>query len=273
LERLPWADAFGGRPDILTLVATESGYIAGGTSAGSAALWSSPDGMAWTRVEDPAAGLGHGGISDLQRTADGLVAVGWQDTNGTSDGAIWTSATGADWRRLPVGLLEGKLETRLDRIVVWAGGWFILGLEGTHEERIACEGAARVASAAAPVLPPAPTPDQSCGWGVEVHWLSPDGHGWQRDVPIGAQRGAIIPDGALIEFRLIAAGGPGLVVLGEGSEVGSAGIFVSADGIQWQAVDPPGVFPPGTLPTGFAIGGRTIATVLEGPSAWLGTVR
>ncbi|HEV8697397.1 MAG TPA: hypothetical protein VGQ89_06880 [Candidatus Limnocylindrales bacterium] len=272
-QRLPWPDAFGQRPEILSLAANASGYVAGGTSASSAALWSSPDGVAWTRVDDPAAGLDEGGISDIERTADGLVAVGWQDVDGTSDGAVWTSTTGAEWRRLPVALLEGKLETRLDRIVAWAGGLFVLGLEGTHEERLACERAGRVASAARPEHAPAPAVDFSCGWGVETHWLTSDGREWQRDIPIGAQRGAIIPDGELIEFRLVAAGGPGLVVLGEGSKVGSAGIYVSADGTRWQAVGPAGVFPSGSLPNGFAVGGRTIATVVDGPRAWIGSVR
>jgi hypothetical protein len=272
-ERLPWPDAFGARPEMASLVAIESGYVAGGTADGSAALWSSPDGVDWTRIDDPDSGLGAGGILDIQRTADGLVAVGWQNVGDTSDGAIWTSTTGADWRRLPVAILEGKLETTLFRVVPWAGGWFVIGNEGTHQDRLACEGFGRVASATEPEGEPAPPPNQSCGWGVETHWLTADGQEWRRDIPIGAQPGAIIPDGTLIEFRLIAAGGPGLVALGEGSKVNAAGIYVSGDGIQWQALPPPGVFPSAGLPSGFAVGGRTIAVVVEGPGAWIGSVR
>lgn len=273
LDRLPWPDTFGVRSEISTLAATESLYLAGGTAAGSAAVWSSPDGAAWTRIEDPAAGLGAGGLFDIEPAADGLVAVGWQDVDGTSDGAVWTSPTGAEWRRLPVALLEGPLETTIYRVVPWAGGWFLIGQEGTHADRIACEGIARVASVSDPEGGNAPPPDFSCGWGVETHWLTADGRDWQRDIPIGAQPGAVIPDGALIELRLISAGGPGLVVLGEGSRVGSAGIFVSADGIRWQVTAPGGVFPGGSIPNGLAVGGRTIVAVVEGPSAWIGLAR
>ena len=46
-------------------------------------------------------------------------------------------------------------------------------------------------------------------------------------MPAGAPNGIVPKAGDLIEFRLVSAGGPGLVVLGEGADVGAASIFVS----------------------------------------------
>lgn len=271
--RLPWPEAFGGESQIMGLAATQTGYAAGGTLDGLATIWTSPDGAAWTRVDDPGAGLGPGGVNDVEPTADGFVAVGWLDVGGTSDGAIWVSRTDETWKRVAADVLTGPLETTTQRVVPWAGGWFVVGQEGTHEERIACEQAGRVASIPEPALPRPLTHDFSCGWGVETHWLSADGAVWRRDVPIGARNQAVIPEGALIEFRLLAAGGPGLVALGEGSGVGAASIFVSDDGITWRPTAPIAQFPVGIVPNGFVVAGRAIAAVGDGPSAWLGAVR
>ena len=71
-----------------------------------AAVWTSPDGIAWSRVPDDDTALGGaGGQSMLSVTVGGpgLVAVGSEasSVNGFSDAAVWTSVDGITWTRVP----------------------------------------------------------------------------------------------------------------------------------------------------------------------------
>jgi hypothetical protein len=274
-QRLPYPAGLGPAGGLTRLVATVDHYVLSGRWNGAAAMWTSKDGATWTAVDGTAAGFGPGTIADVARTPDGLVAAGWLDVNGTYDGAVWTSGDGEHWKRIPADILVGPADTVVERVVPWAGGWFLVGSEGPHADRVRCEQlglAGQLASIDRPIDVGGPRLDLSCGWGSEVHWLTADGSGWQRVVPVGAQGGAAAKRGELIEFRLVAAGGPGLVVLGEGSETSVASIFVSADGVHWFPTGPDEQFPAGIIPSGFVIGGRVIAAVADGPSAWIGTV-
>jgi hypothetical protein len=275
-QRLPFPAALGQGDELTRIVGTADGYVLAGRSRGVATIWTSTDGATWTAVDGAAAGFGAGSITDVARTRDGLVAVGYLDVAGTYDGALWTSADGASWSRVTAEVLGGNKDTVIQKVVVWAGGWFLTGLEGPHAERVRCEQIGRIeqlASMNGRVDHPAPGLDLSCGWGSEVHWLTADGIAWQRVPAAGAQPGAVAKPGELIEFRLVAAGGPGLVVLGEGSDVGAASIFVSTDGVTWQPTAPDQQFLAGIVPYGVVISGRAIAAVADGPSAWIGTVR
>jgi hypothetical protein len=276
-ERLPYPAVIGPTDELTRLMATADLYVLAGRSNGAAAIWTSRDGAAWSAVDGAAAGFGPGSIADVARTASGFVAAGYLDVAGTYDGAVWTSPDGEHWTRVAADILTGKDDTAIQKVVVWAGGWFLVGLEGPHAERVRCEQlglAGQLASIDRPVdLDDGPRLDLSCGWGSEVHWLTADGTTWQRVAPAGSQGGVVAKRGELIEFRLVAAGGPGLVVLGEGSDVGAASIFVSADGVHWVATVPDEQFPVGIVPAGFVIGGRVLAAVADGPSAWIGTVR
>jgi len=274
-QRLPFPGAIGPAAGLSRVVATADRYVVGGGSKGIATIWTSKDGATWTAVDGAAAGFGPGLIADIARTPVGLVAVGHLDVGGTYDGAVWTSADGEAWTRIAANLLVGPDDTIVERVVPWAGGWLLIGQEGPHADRVRCEQlgqAGQLASIDGPVDGGGPAPNFSCGWGTEVHWLTADGSAWQRVAPAGLQ-GGVPKRGDLIEFRLVAAGGPGLVVLGEGSDVGAASIFVSADGINWQPTAPDRQIPSGIVPYGFVIGGRTIAAVADGPSAWIGTAR
>ena len=275
-QRLPYPAALGQGDELTRIVGTANGYVLAGRPRGLATIWTSTDGASWKAVDGVAAGFGAGSITDVARTPDDVLAVGYLDVAGTYDGALWTSADGANWSRATADLLGGNQDTVIQKVVVWAGGWFLIGLEGPHAERVRCEQIGKIgqlASLDGRVDNPAPGLDLSCGWGSEVHWLTADGTAWQRVPLAGAQPGVVAKRGELIEFRLVAAGGPGLVVLGEGSDVGAASIFVSADGVSWQPIAPDRQFPNGIVPYGFVIGGRAIAAVADGPSAWIGTVR
>jgi hypothetical protein len=275
-ERLPYPAAIGPTDELTRLVATADRYVLAGRSDGAAAIWTSQDGVEWGAVDGAAAGFGAGSIADVARTADGLVAVGLLDVGGTYDGAVWMSPDGDHWKRVVADLLTGNDDTAVEKVVVWAGGWFLIGSEGPHADRVRCEKlgqAGQLASIDSGVDDNSRDWDLSCGWGREVHWLTADGTTWQRVPSAAAPAGGRPKPGELIEFRLVNAGGPGLVVLGEGSDVGAASIFVSADGVNWRVTAPDKQFPDGVVPYGFVVGSRVIAAVADGPSAWIGTVR
>lgn len=275
-ERLPYPPTIAPGAELTRLVANADRYVLTGRSNGAATIWTSRDGASWAAVKDAAAGFGPGSVVDAARTATGFVAVGYLDVAGTYDGAVWTSPDGEHWTRLAADLLTGKLDTAVQKVVPWAGGWFLIGSEGPHADRVRCEQIGQIghlASVDGPIDTPPPGSDLTCGWGSDVHWLTADGTTWQRVAPAGAGPGAIAKPGELIEFRLVSAGGPGLVVLGEGSGGRAASIFVSADGVHWLPTAPDKQFPGGVVPYGFVVSGRVIAAVADGPTAWLGTVR
>jgi hypothetical protein len=66
-----------------------------------AAIWIR-EGDAWTSIDDDALrGTGDQQIEAVTvSAADEFVAVGWTDTNGEIDAAVWTSSDGQDWDRV-----------------------------------------------------------------------------------------------------------------------------------------------------------------------------
>ena len=67
-----------------------------GTAPIRALVWTSPDGLRWTRVADQAS-LGGGGMDTVVRGGPGFVAAG----NAAGVAAIWTSTSGSIWSRVP----------------------------------------------------------------------------------------------------------------------------------------------------------------------------
>ena len=89
-----------------------------------------------------------------------------------------------------------------------------MGSEGPPDERVACE--KLLGETASLDAPEPPRTALSCGWGRETHWWSRDGASWQRLEPIAPGPGeSPLPGPRAIEFRVITAGGSGLVNLGE----------------------------------------------------------
>jgi hypothetical protein len=67
-------------------------------------VWTSPDGITWSRVHDDEAVFG--GERDQVMVSvtvggPGLVAVGSDGSGGDEDAAVWTSPDGFTWSRVP----------------------------------------------------------------------------------------------------------------------------------------------------------------------------
>jgi hypothetical protein len=86
------------------VVPWRGGYLAGGYSdepalaRETAAVWTSPDGVAWTRVPDSPAFAGSH-ILGLAVGSAGLVAVGTIQDEVRGPAVAWSSADGQHWRR------------------------------------------------------------------------------------------------------------------------------------------------------------------------------
>ncbi|MGI8686780.1 MAG: hypothetical protein ACR2MO_17100 [Acidimicrobiales bacterium] len=143
------APSFGGPGDqsIDDCVATATGFVAaGGASIGDladAAVWTSLDGSAWSRVESPAlAGDDAQFVNGLAVAGAEVVAVGTDARDGRYAAALWHSDdAGATWDRVELGkpfaadryavatsivvsgdrVVVGGLVD--DRAAVWAGPW------------------------------------------------------------------------------------------------------------------------------------------------------
>ncbi len=80
------------------------GLVAVGSAANDGAVWTSPDGIIWSRVPHDEAVFGGGGVqgmSSVTAGGPGLVAVGWDGLGGDDNAAVWTSPDGIIWSRVP----------------------------------------------------------------------------------------------------------------------------------------------------------------------------
>lgn len=252
------------------IVGTRAGWVAGGTAGERPAIWSSPDGTSWLPVD---LGLdARGSVSDIASVGDRLLAVGTiDDAAGTHDGAIWTSVDGTRWQRVAERdpTLVDPDETELGRLIPFAGGLFLTGNYGDRAERLECE---RLLGLVAAEGSDGPTTAISCGWGREHHWLSRDGTAWDRLPPRDPLPGQPAPAGERpLEFRLVAAGGPGLVNLAEDTRPpdGDSAVWVSADGRSWQPLEVAGE-PPPTVQAGMVVLGRRVIAIGEAEFGGIG---
>jgi len=99
-------DPGGGRTWLHSVTVGGPGFVAVGSDSWAAAVWTSPDGVTWTRVpHDPGVfGEGaswetHSEMNAVTVGGPGLVAVG--NTDGYSNAAVWTSPDGYAWTRVP----------------------------------------------------------------------------------------------------------------------------------------------------------------------------
>ena len=133
-----------GQLNLAALVATDNQILIVGSEVQSdgadvdAAVWISSDGRAWERVPHDEAvfgGPGWQGIGGVTWSGDGFVAVG-HDTppdNERSRVAIWISADGRDWGRLPhdSDSFEADEELEVSSITMGPAGSVITGRRGT----------------------------------------------------------------------------------------------------------------------------------------------
>jgi hypothetical protein len=176
-----------GTQAILSLVAGGPGLVAAGIDGSgldlsAAALWVSADGYNWSHIADQPAFRERGtqGIKSVAAGGPGLVAVGWDRSDGDPDAAVWVSADGYTW-------------TRIDDEAVFGGP----GNQGIGSVAAGGPGLVAVGS------------DHSGGDNDAAVWVSADGYTWTRidDEAVFGGPG----DQGMIS---VAAVGPGLVAAG-----------------------------------------------------------
>ena len=69
-----------------------------------AAVWTSPDGITWTRVpqEEVLGGPSFQAMSSVTVGGSGLIAVGLDGSGADQDAAVWTSPDGVTWSRVSI---------------------------------------------------------------------------------------------------------------------------------------------------------------------------
>jgi hypothetical protein len=209
-------DIFGvtvGGPGLVAVGAT-GGWI----GDGDAAVWTSPDGITWTRIphdETVFGGAKSQTMWDVTAGGPGLVAVGWDgqrilDDTPDVDAAIWTSVDGVTWSRVPHDeeVFGGAWITS-----VTVGGPGLVAVGGT---------------------------DGYWTDGDAVVWTSVNGITWSRvphdETIFGGANSQVIND--------VTIGGPGLVAVGQDGGIGpwdnnpdtNAAVWTSPDGITWSRV-------------------------------------
>jgi hypothetical protein len=174
------------------------------------AVWTSVDGLSWSRVPDNDAAFGGGEMSSVTVGGPGLVAVGTSD-----QAAVWTSIDGITWSRVPhdeavFGGGEGVDYTEMTSVTAFGPGLVAVGIDGHPQGE--------------PVNP--------------VVWTSPDGINWSRvpydEAVFGGREGR-----QFTVMSSVTAFGPGLVAVGgdwRGGEEGRAVVWTSVDGIKWSRV-------------------------------------
>jgi hypothetical protein len=193
-----------------------------------AAIWTSVDGIAWTRVphdEEIFGGVGIQSIEDVTIGGPGLVAVGRDSYTDDSDtyavAAVWTSVDGTNWSRVPqdAAVFGGARREPAEVAVMTAVATGGPGLVAVGEV-----GGGRDMAGLTGEWLPSP---------VAAVWTSSDGTRWTR-VPHA-------PDvfGTASGMTDVAPGGPGLVAVGWGEAVrdgGGAAVWTSVDGLIWTRV-------------------------------------
>jgi hypothetical protein len=208
-SRVPHDDAIFNSGRISSVIVGGPGLVAVGAidehpdlsvgvgGGGDAAVWTSPDGVTWSRVSHDDAvfgGPGHQWMSDVTIGGPGLVAVGWDETNGA---AVWTSADGIVWSRVPPSdLLSSRLRDTGDSMTaVTAGGPGLVAVGGL------------------------------------TVWTSPDGINWSEVPDDTAFSGG---SGGYPKITSVTTGGPGLVAVGWIDH--HAAVWTSPDGVVWSRV-------------------------------------
>ncbi len=274
-SRVPGDEAvFGGEAgQAMTGVTTGGpGLVAIGTEASEdgliAAVWTSADGVTWSRVTHDDAVFGGGGnqsMTSVTAGGPGLVAIGTDGPVGDLDAAVWTSPDGVTWSRVThdEAVFGGEGDQSMTSVTAGGPGLVAVGTDGpvknsdvavwtspdgvtwsrvTHDEAVFGGGGNQSmtsVTAGGPGLVAVGT-DASNDDGDPAVWTSPDGVNWSRvpdeAVSGGEDRELMGADRQVMES--VTAGGPGLVAVGfEGSFSNSdAAVWTSPDGVNWSRV-------------------------------------
>jgi hypothetical protein len=189
-----------------------------GESDGVAVVWTSVDGLTWTRVPHDEAVFGgevdDQGMFGVTLGGPGLVAVGGagHGWNNGGDAAVWTSVDGITWSRVPHDetILGGSGTQWMNSVTMGGPGLIAVGSSGVEFSSDAAV------------------------------WTSVDGIIWSR-VPHDE---TILGGVGFHGMSGVAEGGPGLVVVGYGQPgddipegpASHAAVWISVDGITWSRV-------------------------------------
>ena len=206
------------------------GVVAVGSSGSDestdAAVWTSPDGLTWSRVAHNEEIFGGQVMSGVTAGGPGLVAVG-QDV-------VWTSPDGITWSKVVLTGASMKSVTSGGPGLVAVGDGVLTSSDGLTWSRAegderAFDGLMLSVSVGGPGL---------VAVGIEAAqdrpdaavWTSRDGLTWSRV----AHDPAVFGDA---EMWGVTAGGPGIVAVGRTGD-GDAAVWTSPDGIIWsRAID------------------------------------
>ncbi|POM24720.1 hypothetical protein BTM25_33540 [Actinomadura rubteroloni] len=274
--------AIGVRRDVAALAAAPGRVVAVGGTNGAAALWTSADGVRWTRAWTGAA-RPDAAATELTAVVHG--PAGWlvagRDDARPTDSVLLTSGDAAAWRTktatdarvaavaygpagyVAVGTGYGTAAAwRTADLVSWKGGvapkgtakgTWLAGVAATASGYVAV-GGRRTAGRDAPLL-----------------WTSPDGLTWTEGTPPPLPPGLVTGS-----FAQVVAAGDRLVAVGRGATAAGPAGFVatSADGgAHWTAeIRPEPGATAAVTPHGFALagtsGGRLTVLVSRDGTAW-----
>jgi hypothetical protein len=211
-SRVPHNEAvFGGENDgyygqsMSSVTTGGPGLVAVGSDVGRAAVWTSPDGVTWSRVpHDEVVFASGSSMSSVTVGGPGVVAVG--EAQNTT--AVWTSPDGFAWSRVPhdESVFGGGVDTDRDvaisSVTADADGLVAVGSDPDRE-------------------------------GVAV-WTSVDGLTWSR-VPRDEAVFGVTPDRPHMHMASVTVGGPGFVAVG-GQGVRPTSGATDTDALVWVAV-------------------------------------
>jgi hypothetical protein len=175
-----------------------------------AAVWTSDDGLTWSRVTDDGAifdGSQRQSMSGVAFGPGGLVAVGFDESGGDLDAAVWTSQDGLAWTKVPADpeVFGGAGDQRMKAVAAAGPGYVAVGdslVDGHYDGML---------------------------------WTSPDGITWTR---VDDRTFAGDADETI---AAVTAGGPGVVAAGsvydEATDSQRPLVWTSEDGSTWTLAD------------------------------------
>jgi hypothetical protein len=280
---------------IMTVVEGPAGLLAAGSfprgvCGGPATvdvLWTSPDGLTWTRVQPPA-DFASSSVYTLDAGSAGYIATGILKDGVTA--AVWVSADGRSWRRTPLPKTTSGT-VLVDGATAFAGGFV---LSGAREIQVGCGESVQVPSVwwsadakswIAPKLPGATAADES--WmdvqRISDHAVMATAWVWDATTQASSQLVWASTDGrtwkplewpaSLLRASVLTSGQRGLVFEYPSSDFVGPTIATLDDDLTVTTLTPSG-----DVPTGAAMSGSNLAfgptglVVLtnDGLNLWLG---
>jgi hypothetical protein len=190
----------------LVAVGWDGGILAD-TPDVDAAVWTSVDGVTWSRVPHDEEVFGAAFMNSVTAGGPGLVAVGMDGPWGDGDAAVWTSVDGITWNRVPhdEAVFGGVDSQVIHDVTAWGSGLVAVGNDGGRG-------------------PWDNNPENNA-----AVWTSLDGVNWSRVLGLGANP----------VMLSVTAGGPGLVAVGADwspEELAETPVWTSPDGVTWTRV-------------------------------------